>query len=65
MNAAAAGRARYDKRGRRLPETGHGCGCRLCQQQNAPRYERREEPQQDGRPIWHPLRRSLERLVRS
>ncbi len=36
--------ARYDKRGRRLPDTGRGCGCRQCEVANAPRYERRSEP---------------------
>ena len=33
--------ARFDKQGRRLPDTGHGCGCQLCAASNAPRYERR------------------------
>ena len=49
--------ARFDKHGRRLPDTGHGCGCKLCADSNAPRHERRS----DGRPagLWSPLRRRL------
>jgi hypothetical protein len=67
MNAAAM-RMRFDKRGRRLPETGHGCGCRLCEETNAPRYERRRSSEIDGgtgssRPVWHPARRTLHRLL--
>ena len=37
--------ARFDKDGKQLPDTGHGCGCRLCAISNAPRYERRDDPQ--------------------
>lgn len=60
-------RARYDKHGRRLPDTGRGCGCRLCEQANAPRYERRSEPalRDSAAAAWHPLQRSLVRLVRT
>lgn len=58
------GRARYDKHGRQLPDTGHGCGCRLCEAMGAPRYERRSEPHRD-RPPWHPLQRSLAGLLRA
>jgi hypothetical protein len=57
--------ARYDKQGRRLPDTGHGCGCRLCEESNQPRYERRAETGRGDRDDWSPLRRSLVRLVRS
>ena len=31
---------------RRLPDTGRGCGCRLCEATNAPRYERRANTQE-------------------
>jgi hypothetical protein len=56
---------RYDKHGRRLPDTGRGCGCRLCEVAKAPRYERRSEPAgRDAAGAWHPLQRSLVRLVR-
>src|ERR1700694_1105446 len=27
---------RYDKHGRQLPDTGHGCGCKLCAASDAP-----------------------------
>ena len=57
--------ARFDKHGRRLPDTGRGCGCRLCEQANAPRYERRSDPARNDTGTWHPLQRSLVRLVRS
>jgi len=40
--------ARYDKQGRQLPDTGYGCGCRLCAESNAPRYERRSDPDRAG-----------------
>jgi hypothetical protein len=61
----AAQHARFDKHGRRLPDTGRGCGCRLCEQANAPRYERRSEPEREGDAgEWNPLQRSLVRLVR-
>ena len=56
--------ARYDKLGRRLPDTGHGCGCKLCAETNAPRYERREhEPRPSG--TWNPLHRRTIQLVKS
>ncbi len=49
--------ARFDKEGNRLPGTGHGCGCQLCADAGAPRYERRGPA---GRAlIWSPLRRRL------
>jgi len=54
--------ARFDKQGRRLPDTGHGCGCRLCAESNAPRYERRRSERGTA---WSPLRRRLVRLARS
>jgi len=53
--------ARFDKAGRRLPDSGHGCGCQLCADSNAPRYERREEPGREPR-IWSPLRRRVIRM---
>jgi hypothetical protein len=53
--------ARFDKQGRRLPDTGHGCGCRLCAEANAPRYERRSGPERSGE--WGSLQRWLMRLV--
>ena len=55
--------ARFDKQGRRLPDTGHGCGCSMCAESNAPRYERRVEGTRSGGE-WGGLRRSLVRLVR-
>src|SRR5438034_5447575 len=39
--------ARFDKDGKQLPDTGHGCGCRLCAISNAPRYERRDDPRSE------------------
>ncbi len=56
--------ARFDKYGRRLPDTGHGCGCRQCEAAQAPRYERREGRRGDEDASWSPLHRSLVRLVR-
>jgi len=54
--------ARFDKQGRRLPDTGHGCGCRLCAETNAPRYERRHaDPERSG--DWGRLQRWAVRLV--
>lgn len=47
-------KARFDKQGNRLPDTGRGCGCQLCADAGAPRYERRCSHR--GR-IWSPLRR--------
>jgi hypothetical protein len=55
---------RYDKLGRRLPDTGHGCGCGLCADSNAPRYERRSDPGRDGAE-WGSLQRRLVKFVRS
>jgi hypothetical protein len=55
-------RARFDKHGQPLPETGHGCGCQQCADADAPRYERRVEPGREGR--WNPLRRRLTVLWR-
>ena len=55
---------RYDKTGNLLPDTGRGCGCRLCEVSGAPRYERRAEtPRGGGR--WSELRRGVVRLFRS
>lgn len=57
---------RFDKHGRQLADTGHGCGCQLCARANAPRYERRSDAErEDGGPSWSPLRRRLNRIVRS
>jgi hypothetical protein len=56
--------ARFDKHGRRLPDTGHGCGCTQCAAANAPRYERREE-QRLRSTEWTLLRRRLVRAIRS
>lgn len=56
--------ARFDKHGKRLPDTGHGCGCKLCVESNAPRYERRVEELRSGATPWSPMRRRLVRLVR-
>jgi len=56
--------ARFDKLGRRLPETGRGCGCGLCEAEKAPRYERREAPAERGHGAWSPARRAVSRLVR-
>jgi hypothetical protein len=48
--------ARFDKQGNRLPDTGHGCGCQLCADSNAPRYDRRRAERTTA---WGPLRRRL------
>ena len=56
--------SRFDKMGRKLPDTGHGCGCQLCADSNAPRYERREDPERASR-VWSPLRRRFVRMFRS
>jgi hypothetical protein len=56
--------ARFDKLGRRLPDSGHGCGCTLCAAANAPRYERRHEERNNARE-WTSLRRRLTRMIRS
>ena len=55
--------ARFDKHGKRLPDTGHGCGCQLCANTNAPRYERRDD-QLEPRRAWSPFRRRLVRLMK-
>jgi hypothetical protein len=55
--------ARFDKHGRRLADTGHGCGCRFCAASNAPRYERRHEPR-EAEGGWSPLHRRLVRFLR-
>jgi hypothetical protein len=54
--------ARFDKQGNRLPDTGHGCGCQLCADSNAPRYERRRS---EHRAAWGPLRRRLAQALRT
>jgi len=53
--------ARFDKAGRRLPDTGRGCGCQLCADAEAPRYERRRDPERGSR--WSSMRRGVVRLV--
>jgi len=57
--------ARFDKQGRRLPDTGHGCGCRLCAESNEPRYERRTTARSGGEwgCEWGSLQRRLVRFV--
>jgi len=50
--------SRFDKQGRRLPDTGHGCGCRICAESNEPRYERRADAARSGGE-WGPLQRWL------
>jgi hypothetical protein len=52
---------RFDKTGRRLPDTGRGCGCQLCADSDAPRYERRGQERANGQ--WSALRRSLARVL--
>jgi hypothetical protein len=49
--------ARFDKRGRRLPDTGRGCGCQQCAESNAARYERRQGER--GLGTWEPWQRRL------
>ena len=52
-----------DELGRRLPDTGRGCGCRLCAESNAPRYERRHRDRgPDG--SWSTLHRWLAAMAR-
>ena len=53
--------ARFDKQGNRLPDTGHGCGCQLCADINAPRYDRRRAERSST--AWSPLRRRLVRAL--
>jgi len=55
--------ARFDKFGKRLPDTGHGCGCELCARSNAPRYERRHDARVAG--SWGPFKRRLAKIARS
>jgi len=55
--------ARFDKQGRRLPDTGHGCGCQICADANAPRYERRQDLRGAERE-WTSARRRLVRLLK-
>jgi len=52
---------RYDKEGRRVPDTGRGCGCELCAALGAPRYERRHSVRIT---VWGPVRRRLARWLR-
>jgi len=54
--------ARFDKEGNRVPDTGHGCGCQLCADANAARYERRRAVHAAA---WSPLRRRLARALRN
>lgn len=54
--------ARFDKEGNRLPDTGHGCGCQLCADADATRYERRRSAHTA---VWSPLRRRLARAFRN
>ena len=55
--------ARFNKFGKRVPDSGHGCGCELCARTNAPRYERRKDARSAG--PWGPMRRRLAQMVRS
>jgi hypothetical protein len=45
-----------------MPDTGRGCGCGLCADSNAPRYERRTDPTREGAE-WSSLQRRLVRFV--
>jgi hypothetical protein len=56
--------ARFDKHGKQLPDTGRGCGCRMCEESGAPQYERRGEARADGDAAWGPLRRRFARLAK-
>jgi hypothetical protein len=49
--------ARFDKQGRRLPDSGRGCGCQQCAESHAARYERRRGQRRIG--TWGPWRRRL------
>lgn len=49
--------ARFDKHGRRLPDSGRGCGCRQCAEAHAAPYERRRVERSAG--TWGPWRRRL------
>jgi hypothetical protein len=55
--------SRFDKQGNVLPDTGRGCGCQQCADANAPRYERRAEPERISR--WNGIHRRLARLWRN
>ena len=55
--------ARFDKEGRPLPDTGHGCGCQICADANAPRHESRQVARSAVLP-WAIVRRGLVRLVK-
>ena len=55
--------ARYDKSGNQLPDTGRGCGCALCADSGAPRYERRQDATR-SRAAWSEARRDLFRAIR-
>ena len=50
---------RYDKHGRQLPDTGHGCGCKLCAASDAPRYERRSSQRSTGMESGAPMAGAL------
>ena len=54
--------ARFDKQGRRLPDTGRGCGCRQCAESQAARYERRRGERGVG--TWEPWQRRLMMTLR-
>ncbi len=54
--------ARFDKQGNRIPDTGHGCGCQLCADTGAARYERRRS---ERTAAWSPMRRRLALALRS
>lgn len=54
--------ARFDKQGRRLPDTGRGCGCQQCAESQAARYERRRGERSVG--PWEPWQRSLLMVLR-
>lgn len=59
-------RARFDKLGRRLPDRSRGCGCGLREEEKAPSYECREEPEERRlQGAWSPARRVVSRLMRS
>ena len=52
--------ARFDKQGNPLPDTGHGCGCQMCADSDAPRYERRAAERTTA---WGSVHRLLHRMV--
>jgi len=53
---------RFDKSGRQLPDTGRGCGCRLCEDSGAARYERRQDVARSGG-AWSSVRRELFHVI--